>query len=126
MSFAYALRRGGVMSNGQSIVIKGEITGDEDLTIAGRVEGKIHLSGRVLTLAPGSHVKGDIVAGTVVVSGEVDGSISATARLEVRNTAVVDGEMSTPSLMMADGARVTATVEMPARDRRASTLAVAV
>jgi cytoskeletal protein CcmA (bactofilin family) len=117
------------MSNGQSIVIKGEITGNEDLTIAGRVEGKIQLAGRVLTLAPGSHVNGDIAAGTVVVSGEVEGSIAATARLEIRNTAVVEGDLKTPALLIADGAQVTATVDMPQtdrRERRPTGLAVAV
>ncbi|HXW07871.1 MAG TPA: polymer-forming cytoskeletal protein [Vicinamibacterales bacterium] len=114
------------MSNGQSIVIKGEISGNEDLTIAGRVEGKIQLGGRVLTLAPGSHVNGGITAGTVVVSGEVEGSISATTRLEIRNTAVVAGELKTPSLLIADGAKVSATIEMPQRERRAPGLAVAV
>jgi cytoskeletal protein CcmA (bactofilin family) len=111
--------RGGAMTNGQTIVIKGEVSGNEDLTIAGRVEGRINLGGRVLTLAPGSRVTGDIVAGTVVVSGEVEGSIAATARLEIRNTAVVDGEISSPSLLIADGALVNATIEMPEAERRA-------
>jgi cytoskeletal protein CcmA (bactofilin family) len=105
--------------NGQTIVIKGEISGSEDLTIAGRVEGQINLDGRVLTLAPGSHVKGSILAGTVVASGEVDGSISATARLEIRNTAVIDGDLSAPSLLIAEGATVNATIEMPQQARRA-------
>lgn len=107
------------MSNGQTIVIKGEISGNEDLTIAGRVEGQIHLPGRVLTLAPGSHVKGIITAGTVVAMGEIEGSISATARLEIRNTAAIDGDLSAPSLLVADGAHVNATVEMPVMERRA-------
>ena len=61
------------MSNGQSIVIKGDISGSEDLVIAGRVEGSITLNGRVLTLAAGSHVVGEIEAGTVVVSGQLEG-----------------------------------------------------
>ena len=107
------------MTHGQTIVIKGEISGSEDLTIAGRLEGQINLAGRVLTLAAGSHVKGTIVAGTVLVSGSVEGSITATARLEIRNTAVVDGDLNAPSLVVADGAKVNATVEMPAGDRRA-------
>ena len=107
------------MTQGQTIVIKGEISGSEDLTIAGRVEGQINLAGRVLTLAPGSHVKGTIAAGTVVVSGEVKGSIAATARVEIRDTAVVDGDLTTPRLLIADGANVNATVEMPVGDRRA-------
>ena len=105
--------------NGESIVIKGEISGSEDLTIAGRVEGQISLPGRVLTLAPGSHVAGTIVAGTVVASGEVTGGITAMSRLEVRATAVIDGELSAPSLLIADGAQVNATVDMPILDRRA-------
>lgn len=107
------------MTNGQTIVIKGEISGSEDLTIAGRVEGQINLAGRVLTLAPGSHVKGSIVAGTVVASGEVDGSVKATLRLEVRESAVIDGDLSAPSLLIADGALVNATIEMPAAAERA-------
>lgn len=107
------------MANGQTIVIKGEISGSEDLTIAGRVEGKIDLAGRVLTLASGSFVKGDVAAGTVIVSGEVEGSISATARLEVRETAKIDGDLSAPVLLVADGALVNATIEMPVGERRA-------
>ena len=108
------------MSNGATIVIKGEISGNEDLTIAGRVEGRIDLQGSALTLAPGSHVKGNITAGTIVVLGEVDGSILATARLEIRETALVNGDVSAPSLLILDGATVNATVEMPVTDRRAA------
>ena len=108
------------MSNGQSIVIKGDISGSEDLVIAGRVEGSITLNGRVLTLAAGSHVLGEIKAGTVVVSGKVDGSVEAKERLDIKSTAVVDGKLSTARLIVADGSQITAKVEM--RDaRRAET-----
>jgi cytoskeletal protein CcmA (bactofilin family) len=114
------------MSNGQTIVIKGEVSGDEDLVLAGRVEGKITLPGRVLTLAPGSQINGDVAAGTVIACGRVDGSITASQRLEVRATAVVTGEVSTPSLLIAEGAQVSADVDMPAREARRAQLAVAV
>lgn len=113
------------MTNGQSIVIKGEITGAEDLVIAGRVEGKITLNGCVLTLAPGSQVVGDVTAGTVIVSGQVDGTVVATKRLEAKPTAVIEGELTTPVLLVAEGAQMCAQVDMPARERKA-TLAVAV
>ena len=83
------------MSNGQSIVIKGDISGSEDLVIAGRVEGSITLNGRVLTLAAGSHVVGEIEAGTVVVSGKLEGKVEAKERLDIKSTAVVDGTLST-------------------------------
>lgn len=107
------------MSNGQTLVIKGEIFGDENLVIAGRVEGRIHLAGHTLTLVPGSHVTGDIVTGALVLSGELEGTAEAAARLEVHAGAVVDGHLSAPSLVIADGAHVCATVEMPAPGQRA-------
>jgi cytoskeletal protein CcmA (bactofilin family) len=114
------------MANGQSIVIKGEITGNEDLVVSGRVEGSIRLENRVLTLAPGSQVSGDISAGCVLVSGQVDGIIAATQRLEIRSTAQVEGEITAPILVIAEGAHVCAEIEMPARDKRPAHLAVAV
>jgi cytoskeletal protein CcmA (bactofilin family) len=113
------------MSNGQSIVIKGDISGSEDLVIAGRVEGSITLNGKVLTLAAGSHVVGEIEAGTVVVSGKINGTIEATERLDIKSTAVVDGKLSSARLIVADGSQITAKVEMPARDAQRPRLAVA-
>jgi cytoskeletal protein CcmA (bactofilin family) len=114
------------MSIGQSIVITGEITGEEDLVIAGRVEGRIHMIGCRLTLAPESRVKGDIEAERIVAGGRVEGRIVATGRLDVQATAAIQGELTTPSLQIADGAKVTGRVEMPARLRQAAVLPVAV
>lgn len=113
------------MSNGQSIVIKGDISGSEDLVIAGRVEGSITLNGRVLTLAAGSHVVGEIEAGTVVVSGKLEGSVEARERLDIKSTAVVSGTLSTAQLVVADGSQITAKVAMPTRDARKAKLAIA-
>ena len=112
------------MTNGQSIVINGEISGAEDLVIAGRVEGKIKLDGCVLTLAPGSMVMGDVTAGTVIVSGQVEGTLVATKRLEAKPTAVIEGEVTTPVLLVAEGAQMCATVEMPTRTERKLAVAV--
>jgi cytoskeletal protein CcmA (bactofilin family) len=113
------------MSNGQSIVIKGDISGSEDLVIAGRVEGSITLNGRVLTLAAGSHVIGEIEAGTVVVSGKLEGSVEAKERLDIKNTAVIDGKLSTARLIVADGSQITAKVEMGKQEAQKPKLAVA-
>ena len=111
------------MSNGQSIVIKGDISGSEDLVIAGRVEGSITLNGRVLTLASGSHVVGEIEAGTVVVSGKVEGNVEAKERLDIKSSAVVDGTLSSAKLIVADGSHITARVAMPVRDGQKPKLA---
>ncbi len=114
------------MNNGQSIVIKGEISGAEDLVVAGRVEGKIRLDGCSLTLAPGSQVVGEIEAGTIIVSGTIEGTVVASKRLEARATALIEGDLSTPVLLVAEGAQISATVEMPAREHRKPQLAKAV
>jgi cytoskeletal protein CcmA (bactofilin family) len=71
-------------------------------------------------------VVGDVSAGTVIVSGEIDGTLVATKRLEARSTAVIKGELTTPVLLVVEGATVCAEVEMPARDARKPQLAVAV
>ena len=113
------------MNNGQSIVIKGDITGSEDLVVAGRVEGSITLNGRVLTLAVGSHVVGEIKAGTVVLSGTIEGTVEAKERLDIKSTALVDGKLNTARLIVADGSQISAKVEMPNREAHRPKLAVA-
>jgi cytoskeletal protein CcmA (bactofilin family) len=106
------------MIGGRTIVIKGDISGSEDLVIAGRVEGSITLHGQTLTLAPESHVTGKVVAASVIAAGTVDGTVTADQRLEVRNSAVLRGELSTPSLIVAEGASINATIAMPDRVRQ--------
>ena len=100
------------MNGGQTIVIKGDISGSEELVIAGRVEGSITLEGHALTLAPESHVTGKVVAASVIVAGSLDD------RVEIRNTAVVRGEVSTPRLVVVEGATLSAKVDMPTGSRR--------
>ena len=107
------------MITGASIVIKGDIAAAEDFVVAGRVEGHIRLEAGVLTLAPGSHVVGDVVVPIAVVGGHIEGSLAATELLDVRATAVVEGDLTTPALAVADGAQVTGRIEMPARPREA-------
>jgi cytoskeletal protein CcmA (bactofilin family) len=107
------------MANGQSIVIKGEISGAEDLVIAGRVEGTIRLANCTLTLAEGAEVNGGIEAGSIVVSGTMTGSLHATTRVDIRPAATVGGEIHTPVLVVDDGAVVSARVEMPKRSAAA-------
>ena len=58
---------------GKSVIIKGELTGSEDLTIEGQVEGKIELRQNVLTIGPNGKIKAQVFAKAVVVQGEVHG-----------------------------------------------------
>lgn len=89
---------------GSTIVIKGEITAQEDLVISGRVEGSIAVSGHALTVNEGAAITARIQARALVVSGRVSGTLTADERLELRQTADVDGEIAAPVLKVVDGA----------------------
>lgn len=91
---------------GQSITITGDITADEPLTIAGRVDGTISIPGHSITINDAGQVKGDLEADAVIVSGHVTGSIVATSRIAVKATAIIDSDLSAPVLRVEEGAEV--------------------
>ena len=70
---------------GKSVIIKGELSGSEDLTIEGQVEGKIELRQNVLTIGPNGKIKAQVFAKAVVVQGEVHGNVTATERVDIRD-----------------------------------------
>ena len=80
---------------GKSVVIKGEVSGSEDLYVDGSVEGKIELRNHSLTVGPNGNVKADVVAKAVVIQGKLDGSVNASDRVELRKAAVVNGDVTT-------------------------------
>jgi cytoskeletal protein CcmA (bactofilin family) len=89
---------------GASIVIKGNLTSSEDMTIAGEVEGDVSVREHTLVIAPDGKIRGNVVAGTVAVHGEVMGTIRAEWKLEIGATGSVDGDITTPRLVVAEGA----------------------
>jgi len=97
---------------GKSVVIKGELTGSEDLTIEGQVEGKIELRQNVLTIGPNGRIKAQILAKIVVVQGDVHGDITATERVDIRDNGSVDGDVSAPRVAIADGAHFRGSIDM--------------
>ena len=98
---------------GASIVIKGELSGDEDVVIEGQVEGNISLNQSVLTVGEHGKVKAKIAAKTVVVVGKVWGSIMAAEDVDLRDASLVEGDICTPRLAMAPGAHVRGRIDMP-------------
>src|SRR6202166_3042253 len=89
---------------GPGLRIKGEITGNEDLTLDSNVEGLISIGGFRLTVGPSAHVVADIVAREAVISGEVTGDISACDRIEIKKSATVVGDLSTGKIVIEEGA----------------------
>jgi cytoskeletal protein CcmA (bactofilin family) len=100
---------------GSSIVIRGEITAQEDVTISGRVEGSVRVDGHRVIVSPGAHLVADVHAREIVVSGAVKGALAAKDRIELRAGAEVEGDLTTPALGMADGAGFKGRVEMERR-----------
>lgn len=97
---------------GRSIQIKGELTGNEDLTIDGTVEGKIELKENSLTIGPNGKIKADINAKAVTITGEVHGNVTAEEKVEIRETGKLRGDIVAPRLVIAEGAFFKGSVEM--------------
>ena len=97
---------------GRSIVIKGELSGDEDLTIEGRVEGHIDLRNHVLTIGSDGHVAAEVVAKSIVVLGRVTGNLTATEKVDIREKGSVEGDIMAPRVAIADGAEFRGSVDM--------------
>ena len=109
---AAAVTGGSVANIGKSIVFKGDLTGDEDLQVDGNLEGGIQLANHELTIGETGRVQAQLYAKSVVVIGHVTGNITATERVELKTSAVVEGDIHTPKLVVAEGAIVNGQVEM--------------
>jgi cytoskeletal protein CcmA (bactofilin family) len=100
------------MAPGQSLRIKGDITAGEDLTITGRVEGRIDATGYAVRVAEGSNVVGNLAATLVEVEGQVQGEIVASDCVRVGARGAVEGDLKTSRLAIADGGYLKGRVEM--------------
>ena len=101
-----------VVNIGKSVVIKGELSGSEDLTIEGQVDGKIELRQHVLTIGPHGRIKAQVFAKSVIVMGEVNGNIAATEKINIRENGSVDGDVTAPRVAISEGARFRGSIDM--------------
>jgi cytoskeletal protein CcmA (bactofilin family) len=98
-----------VISNG--IVIDGEVSGEEPLTILGTVKGKISTT-QNLAIEPGATVEADIETTSLSVGGRVTGNVVARERVEVRANGKMIGDIKAPRIVIADGAAFKGNVDM--------------
>src|SRR5204862_6048488 len=105
---------------GKSVVIKGELSGSEDLTIEGQVEGKIELKDHLLTIGPNGRIKAQVFAKTVIVLGEVNGNVTASEKVDIRDGGSVDGDIVSPRVAIAEGAHFRGSVDMQRKGATAS------
>jgi cytoskeletal protein CcmA (bactofilin family) len=99
-----APRTGEFAHIGKSVVIKGELSGSEDLYVDGNVEGTIELNNNSLIVGPNGIVKASVSAKGVVIQGKVDGTVKASERVELRKTAVMSGDVIAQRVAIEEGA----------------------
>jgi cytoskeletal protein CcmA (bactofilin family) len=89
---------------GKSVLIKGELSGSEDLYLDGEVEGSVELKNHSLTVGPHGRVKANIHAREVVVHGKVDGNVQGDEKVELKKSAILMGDIATQRIVIEDGA----------------------
>lgn len=89
---------------GKSVVIRGELTGNEDLYLDGEIEGNIDLRDHKLVIGPNGKIKATITARDIVLHGRVEGNVSALERVELRKSSTLIGDVSTQRIVIEDGA----------------------
>ena len=98
---------------GGSVWITGNVVSKGDLIIDGKVEGHIELPDHSLSIGESATVVADLIARTVTISGNVTGNVTGTGKVELKKSAIVDGDISAPRIAMEEGAVLSGKVEMP-------------
>jgi cytoskeletal protein CcmA (bactofilin family) len=101
-----------VMNLGKSVVIKGELSASEDLTLYGQMEGRVTLTDHTLTIGPEADIRAEIAASIVVVMGSVTGNVNAGKRVEIRASGSVKGDIGSLDLVIHEGGRLQGKVDM--------------
>ena len=99
---------------GSRIRIQGELLGDEDVLVEGRVEGRVATS-KAFRVGLRGVVHAEVAAGTVAIAGHVVGNVTATERVELLPTGTLEGNIHAPRIVIGEGARFTGRIDMSGR-----------
>jgi cytoskeletal protein CcmA (bactofilin family) len=100
---------------GGSVLVKGDVVSSEDLVIDGQVHGTIELGDHSLTIGSNAAVVADLVARNITISGTVTGDIVGSAKVELKSSAKVEGDINAPKFVMEEGATLRGKVDTGAR-----------
>jgi cytoskeletal protein CcmA (bactofilin family) len=89
---------------GASLIINGQVTSREDITIHGRVKGEIAMESGALFVAPSANIDASVRATRLTIHGTMAGDIAANERVELTDTANVSGTLLSPAVIMREGA----------------------
>ena len=110
----------GMANIGKSITIKGDLAGNEDMVIEGKVDGKVELPNNQLTVGANGTVRAEVNAKAVVVVGRVTGNVHGTERVEIQATGIVEGDVNAPRLVVAEGAVLNGSIHMTKKEGAAA------
>jgi len=99
---------------GSSIRVQGELLGDEDVLVEGRLEGRVEVS-KAFRVGLRGVVLAEVAAGTVTIAGRVVGNVSAAERVELLPTGSLEGNIHAPRIVIREGARFTGRIDMSGR-----------
>lgn len=100
---------------GKSVQINGDLTGNEDLVIEGKLEGKVLLKAHQLTIGANGRIRGEIRAKAVTVVGQLVGNIKADDKVEISASGSMEGDIHAPRIVIVDGANFRGSVDMSSR-----------
>ena len=100
---------------GATVIIKGELTSDEDLILEGQFEGQVLLRDAAVTIGRNATVNADVRGVRVTVLGQVNGSIAASERIELTTTATVVGNLSANQVVLEEGTTFSGRIDMDKR-----------
>jgi cytoskeletal protein CcmA (bactofilin family) len=106
---------------GKSVVIRGELTGNEDLYLDGEIEGNINLRDHKLVIGPNGKIKASITARDIVLHGRVEGNVSATERVELKKACTLVGDVTTQRIVIEDGAYFKGSIDIKDKENRTET-----
>lgn len=110
---------------GASIVIKGTVSGDEDLLIHGKVEGTIDLSAHEVTVGESGQVSADVTARIVKIDGEVSGDVTGKEKVIISSSGNVRGNITAPRVTLEDGGMFKGSIDMNPADSGAKPASIA-
>ncbi len=102
----------GVTRLGSTIVLNGEVEAHEDVLVEGRIQGKITLPSGTLTVAKGARVEADVRVRALILHGELRGTVRAAEKAVLSETAEMNGDVISPRITIAGGARFTGGLRM--------------
>lgn len=97
---------------GKSVIVKGELSGSEDLYLDGEVEGTIELRDHTLIVGPNGRIKAHISAREIVIHGKAEGNVTGSERVELKKSCVLVGDIRTQRIVIEDGAFFKGSVDL--------------